>query len=239
MDAPSCRQRAHEAILRRISRRDLLPGEPIVASELAVELGLSRTPVTEALRTLEAQGLVVGRTNRVWRVAKYSLEKTWQLYELRQGFEMLAARTMAEHGEPEHIRKLRAICEEMAQAASRGDIALAAQQDFAFHRHLYEHCGNGFLTTMANGGIVLVTIELMLGGVENRRAIERGDLSWIADSHKDLLSAIEVRDPKAAEEAARAHVRESMDDARSYLQPRPLGSVPGDEARGDPPARAR
>ena len=219
------REVVHENILNRIARRELALGEPLVASEIAEELGVSRTPVNEALRTLEAQGLVQGKANHTYRVAKYSPEEAWRLYEVREGLEMIAARAMAERADYARIKGLREIYTAMETAAKSGDLARATQYDFLFHRYIFQNCDNPFISAVTNANALLVMTKLMLADIEAIRARLAGGIAWVAGAHAAILAAIEARDPDAAERAVREHVRKSLEDVRSKERKSVLAEV--------------
>jgi len=215
MRKKSLRQKVYDGIIDKIARRELAPGEALVAGDIAQEFRVSRTPVTEALRALEAQGLIQGRANHVYRVVKYTLEDVWRLYEVREGLEMVAARSMAERGDQAQIDGLRRVYSELEASARDKDIALATQHDFQFHQYILFNCDNSYIVRMMNANMLLVMTKLALARIEHERAIRNNSIIWIASAHKPIIEAIEARDADAAEAAVRDHIRNILDEIRS------------------------
>ena len=188
---------AYSLILEAVDRGDLKPGQRLVETDLAERLGVSRTPVREALQRLETQG-VVTRDGRSLRVATLDHDQLGELYEVRGVVEGLAARLAARHAAPEEI----AVLQEMV-AADRdllGDATALSLANRRFHRQMHRASHNRYLTQMLESmrrSMALIT-STTLGtpgrGVES------------LDEHGAIVSAIASRDELAAQQAAEKHI---------------------------------
>lgn len=188
---------AYALILERIDAGDLVPGERLVETDLAVRLGVSRTPVREALQRLEAHGLLV-RDGRSLIVARLDHDQLGELYEVRGVVEGLAARLAARHAAPEEVAVLRAMLEE--DRALLSDPAALARANRRFHRQLHRASHNRYLSEMLTG--IRRSLALLSGST--LAAPERGAQSLA--EHDAIVTAIEARDERAAQEAAETHI---------------------------------
>lgn len=201
----------YRALVARIISRDLRPGERIVEAEIAEQLGVSRTPVRAALRTLMAQGLVLKWTNRGCAVVKHDPQDMCRMYEVREALEGMAARLMALRGEEPEVAALRESCGRLElgrRDAQPGDFA---EQDLEFHQLLMRASGNRFIVNVSNAqALVLSTfLDYPFPFAE----------PWVMQfSHEEVLAAIEARDPEAAEAAMRRHVREPKERLEAWIR---------------------
>lgn len=126
-----------ESIRSAILSHEFAPGQPLVEAELAAELGVSKTPVREALKILSSSGLVNFETYKGAQVAAVDLEFINSVYGLRLILEPVAARMSVENGAD--FEEAGVLLEESADASSLADLGLANQR---FHSILYQGCGN-------------------------------------------------------------------------------------------------
>lgn len=188
---------AYALILDAIDRGDLAPGQRLVETELADRLGVSRTPVREALQRLETQG-VAAREGRSLKVATLDHSQLGELYEVRGVVEGLAAKLAARHAAPEEIAVLR----EMVEADRRliGDPMALSLANRRFHRQLHRASHNRYLTQMLQSmrrSMALISSTTL--GFEGR-GVES------VEEHDTLVKAIAARDEVAAQAAAEQHI---------------------------------
>lgn len=178
-------------------------GSHITAQQLAEASGLSRTPVREAMRRLDAEGLVKLIPNRGAFVSSWTRTEIEQIYELRILLEAFAAQLAAERADEAAIANLRALADEMALAVDRLplDHDAIAQVNSQFHRAVLDAGGNtrlreliGSLTEMP---LVLVTF----------RNYSQDELRRSAIQHSELVDAIASRDGGWAHAVMTAHIR--------------------------------
>jgi GntR family transcriptional regulator of vanillate catabolism len=203
--------RLRESILNH----EIPPGARLVQTELADRLGVSRTPLREAIRLLEQDGLVqVSDGNRTVEVVRFSREDFIDLYAIREVIDGLAARTMAERGVTEVAR---AAIEQHLRAMERALKPFHGEDFFVAHVHFHdqivEHCGNRRLIGQ------LPLVRLTAGSlrdrfprhvIENSRnpsAAARVTAKTTHDEHNRIFEAILSGDGAEAELAARTHIR--------------------------------
>lgn len=188
---------AYEQLVAGIRAGELRPGDRLTETELAQRLGISRTPVREAIRRLESDGLVihVPRVGAVVRTLDYA--EITELYEMRAVLEGTAARFAARAASDVELDELEAINGEMAAASDTRGISESNQQ---FHAVLLNAARNRFLVK----SIEAVQKTLLILGPstmeEGSRATEA-----IAE-HERLLGALRAHDCEAAEAVMRAHI---------------------------------
>lgn len=188
---------AYTLILEAIDRGDIAPGQRLVETDLAERLGVSRTPIREALQRLEAQS-VVERDGRSLRVATLDHDQLGELYEVRGVVEGLAARLAARHAAPEEIAVLRAMVE--ADSALIHDPTALALANRRFHRQLHRASHNRYLNQMLQSmrrSMVLLSSTTLAGPGRSAQSIAE---------HDKIVGAIENRDEAAAQAAAEMHI---------------------------------
>ena len=194
-------QEAYLRIVDEIRAGDLHPGDRLTETELAQRFGISRTPVREAIRQLESDGLVihtprVGTTIRILSHAEVA-----ELYEMRTVLEATAARFAARAASAMELENLDAIHREML---SETDPIALATLNTQFHSALLDAARNRFLLK-AMGAIN--TTFLILG----RTTLEESDRAAEANlEHAKILEALKARDERAAEAAMAAHISAAL-----------------------------
>lgn len=188
---------AYRQLLEEISRGELQPGARLRETELAEHLGVSRTPVREAIRQLEADGLVahVPRLGATIRVLDYT--EVMELYEMRAVLEGTAARLAARAASDIELDELIAINNELAAVP---DPKAAYQLNRQFHMTLLDAAKNRYLTKSVNA---LQKTLLILGP---STLLEADRAHQAIAEHGKLLAALKDRDSAQAEALMRAHI---------------------------------
>ncbi len=205
------------AVLRdQIVRRTIAPGTHLVEDTLAAEYDVSRGPVRDALRLLEAQGLVEAR-RRGFHVIGLTRRDIDDLYGLREALEVVAATRAIDHATEDDLAVGRAIVADMIASADRSDAAGFAEADLRFHALLYRMSGNRRIQD------VWVSYEPVLANLMQLTVEEDVDLHPSALDHAGLLDLIVAGDADALAEEMRvhllgaqtriAHAIQAMDDA--------------------------
>jgi DNA-binding GntR family transcriptional regulator len=196
----SLTERATRAIRELIVTLELAPGAPVSERELMERLGLGRTPVREALRTLAQERLVEVYPRRGIVVSPVDVGDLGLLSESRIRLESLAARLAAERAN-EHDRALaRALLAELAHLADTGDERALIELDERIHRHVYRCAHNPFVeSTLAEWYTLTLRIWFL--------ALDRvARLDDAVTEHADLLQAICDGDAAGAESVMRHHI---------------------------------
>ncbi|HTU12236.1 MAG TPA: GntR family transcriptional regulator [Allosphingosinicella sp.] len=193
---------AYELILGQMENGELRPGSRLRETELAIRLGLSRTPVREALKQLEAEGLVAHQAHQGAVVAQLDYSAVAELYFMRELLEGAAARLAAIHATPTEIEVMQSMIATDRTMLDRPQELV--RRNKLFHQQMYNASRNRFLIrSLAN---MRTTLMLMAG--TTLAVADRGSVS--IDEHDDTLRAIAARDPDGAEAAARAHIRSAF-----------------------------
>jgi DNA-binding GntR family transcriptional regulator len=210
IDVQSMGDRVYAVLRDRILSGELAHGERLHQEALSEELGVSRTPLREALGRLAADGLVELTPQRGARVAGVGPRDMHSSYESRLIVEPAAARLAAERagGEPGCAAMLAAVAE-LRAASDAGDVRAAFVANRAFHLAVVEASGNAYLLRFAE---MLWATRLGLAVYERQRGLSRF-LAVDADSHEAIAVAIAGGDGDAAE----ALMREHIDGAMSLL----------------------
>ncbi|TCT05007.1 GntR family transcriptional regulator [Aquabacter spiritensis] len=184
-------------------------GERVREETVARALGVSRTPVREALSRLQARGLLeVTAAGLV--VATIARPQTLELYAMREVLEGSAARFAAQHAAPSEIASLTQLSGAFAEAV--GDPARLAALNRQFHAAIQDAAHNRYLVRMLED---LGDALALLPGTTFELP-ERGRLA-VAE-HAAILAGIAQRDPDAAEQAARAHIRRAQEARLDLMQ---------------------
>lgn len=180
----SLAEEVKEHILLRIMSGNLKSGDRLVEMRIANELDISQAPVREAIRELEALGLIETSRNRGARVRVFELREIQEIYDVRAELEGYAARLIRERGTLDNRDMLKAY-NDMRSAANKGDVMEFAVQNAAFHRGMVQQAGN--MTLLELWDVLDIKSRTFMNIMSNGR-----DLVEIADSHQKILSALEV-----------------------------------------------
>jgi DNA-binding GntR family transcriptional regulator len=201
-DALRTRSRAdfvYESLRDAIWDGRIAAGERIREEEIARNLGVSRTPVREALQRLQQRGLLAFGAGRGLTVAQLSPHQVMQLYAMREILEGSAARFAAQHATETDVAILYRLQKELANAEP--DAMLLVTLNRRFHQAIYEAAHNQYLLQTLNMlHDSLALLHNTTFRVPNRR-------SESDEEHRRIVAAIERRDPDQAERAAREHIR--------------------------------
>ncbi|MEO6998604.1 MAG: GntR family transcriptional regulator [Terracoccus sp.] len=225
-DTGQAAEHAYTCIREQILSGERSGGEWLREDGLADSIGVSRTPVREALRRLAAEGLVLYQPNRGVQVQTWSASDLNEIYGLRSLLEPYGSRLAARTG--------RADCEALEALSTRmekevnsrvPDLDMVAELNNDFHRLIIEASGNARLTD-------LVTSNLQVPLV--RHTFSRYSSASLQRSmahHRELVDALRVGDPEWAESVMRAHVHAAWSVMRRYFDT--TGDTPGQD--GDSP----
>lgn len=192
------REQVKELILERIVDGTYKPGERLVETRIASELGTSQAPVREALRDLELLRFVESEPFRGARVREVSQEELIEIYPVRAALEEVAAREAAIRLAGD-VAALEAEVAAMHDAADARDLHSQVEHDVRFHRLIIEASGNSILIDVWNslrveGRTVITALKTGMDGHE------------IAELHRPVVEALRARDPERAGSALRRHV---------------------------------
>ena len=192
---------ADEVIRKMISSRTLKPGQRIDEQALTRSLGISRTPLREALKVLHNEGLVKLVPRRGCFVAKLSDRDFQEIYEMIGLLEAASAAQAAERATPADIARLRKITQRMAQMAAERNYKRYFEANLAAHAALLEVAGNAWQQKMIEylRGMCRLWPHASIADVPGR-------LEQSLREHQDLLAAIEAKDAQRAHDVMRRHI---------------------------------
>lgn len=201
----------YEYLFDSIRTGDIKPGQTLTERGLAEKIGVSRTPVREAIRKLEEQGIVTHEPHKGVRVITLSREKVLQLYEVRELLEGLAVRKLAQQHTPKMIDELRELISSAEKEAVVNNVQELSRINSAFHMKLARLSGNVYLEAIMNS--LQTQIALMMSASLSRSG---RPLQNIAE-HQMLIDAICSGDEEFAESTAKHHVRNARNHAMQKL----------------------
>ncbi|HXN82287.1 MAG TPA: GntR family transcriptional regulator [Myxococcales bacterium] len=202
---------AYRQVRAAILRGEHSPGEVLFETHLADKLGMSRTPVREALQVLARDGFVEIIPNRGYLVPRLSMSDVRELFELRESLEGLATRCAAIRVTSAEIAELEQLYDRYEREQNwEASVRIGTE----FHNRILSLAGNSRLTTIlgALNAQISLTRLTQLRDVRGRR-----DESVL--EHRAILKAIQQRDPAAAERLSRAHVRRSSEATLQAFYP--------------------
>ena len=197
-----------EAILKG----DLKPGERLMELQLASKLGVSRTPIREAIRMLEQEGLAVTTPRKGAEVAKMTLKDMEDVLEIRDALDELAVRIACQKITDEQLKQLEDVKELFEKNTQTNKVKNIAEADVSFHDVIYEATGNPKLVTLLNN---------------LREQVYRYRVEYIKDpknyptliaEHEAILDSLKNRDVKNAVEAMHVHVANQAEAVKMVIQ---------------------
>lgn len=189
---------AYEKLLAAIEDGSLPPGIRLREAELATQLAISRTPVREALKRLELQGLVTHEPHHGAVVAGLEYGQMTEMYLLREVLEGTAARLAAQHATAVEIGVLRQMVDrDRHLVGTPSDLARTNRQ---FHQQVRDAGGNRYVTA------ALETLRLSLALLAGTTLGLPGRAADSVEEHAAIVDRIAARDPEGAEQAARQHI---------------------------------
>jgi DNA-binding GntR family transcriptional regulator len=193
----------YHQLLEEVLEGDLRPGEILVETALGKRFGVSRTPIREALRMLEQDG-VLERVNRGMRVRQTSSEEVLEIYGVRTILEAAAARDAATRRTDYDIATLDRIFGNMAEAKSATPHEMAAINR-SFHRAIWQAADNRTLADL------LERLAVHLRRYPATTYLRAGRWEEALEEHRQILDAIRDKNPDAAGEMAERHMRAARD----------------------------
>ena len=204
------REQVHRAIVGRILREELAPGSRVSDSVLAQELGVSRTPVREALLRMEREGFLEIDMGRGFFVKALSAAEVAQVYPILWTLEVLALRTCPRPAAA--VEELDRINAELADA--RDDPERRIDLDIAWHRALLAGCPNARLLEMIAG------LKAVIRRYEYAYMQNAGLIPVSARAHDEIARAVERGDVEAAVPLLEGNWRTTLDDLVPWLEGR-------------------
>lgn len=199
-DYKPLREVIFDTLREAIITGELKPGERLMEVKLAEKMGVSRTPVREAIRMLELEGLVDMLPRKGAHVAELSAKDIMDVLEVRASMDSLATRLAAERITDEEIKELRQIQVQFANYVEKNNLQGSIKKDVEFHELIYRASRNDRLLQIANN---------LREQVQRFRVIYLKDYSSpknLIKEHEDICDAISSRNLDMAQKYAQIHI---------------------------------
>lgn len=198
----------YERVRRAITTLAMLPSEALSEKELSLQLGVSRTPVREALIRLADEGLIDILPQRGSFVAPIRLKDVEEAQFIRESLEVAVVRRLAGQCSPQFLTDIKANLarQEIAVADRNGDLFL--ELDEAFHKSFCEEAG------LSKSWRVIQTVKLQMDRVRYLSLPDPAHLKTLLAQHREIVHAIEHKEPQHASDAMTAHLQEVLRTAR-------------------------
>lgn len=208
-------QKVYRILKARIIKGDLKPGEKLLENKIAEQLGVSRTPVREALRELSAEGFVEISPNQAKIVSAVTFDEIWDLLQIRGVLEGLGANIAAKKINPEKIEKFNKIIDQMKHytannLVSEKIILNFTRLDIEFHDLILNICGNKWLIQMHNN------LKNHINRFRVRSFSVPGTFSKSLNEHCKILDAIKKGESEVAEKLSKIHMIKAFENISKY-----------------------
>jgi len=196
-----------DELRERIATGNLAPGARLIERDLAAQMGVSRVPVREALRMLEAEGMVHTVPRKGVVVNSHSRRDVEELFDVREALEVMGCRRAAEHGTEEGFLALKELLGQARAAVEAADEAQIARANAAFHEQV----------TILADNRVLAGIMQPLGSRMRWLFAQSNNPGHTVEEHEELFDAIVSRNAGAAAACAAEHVRTNREQVLAML----------------------
>ena len=189
-----------EAILKG----ELKPGERLMELQLAAKLGVSRTPIREAIRMLEQEGLAVTIPRKGAEVAKMTEKDMQDVLQIREALDELAASVACERIKPEQLAELRQTMHAVEEAVETGEVKRIAEADVRFHDIIYQSTGNPRLENILNN----LREQMYRYRVEYLK--NEKNYPTLLEEHNAIVEGLSERDKGKVTAAMQKHVKNQV-----------------------------
>lgn len=189
-----------QTLRQAILRGTLQPGERLMEIHLAQKLGVSRTPVREAIRMLELEGLVIMVPRKGAIVAEITVSDLEDVLEVRAALEDLAVRKACQNMSQEQLEELKMAAKKFEDSLKEEDLIACAQADVAFHELISQSTNNQRLIQILNN----IREQIYRYRLENLK--DKSSHANLVEEHAEICQALEERSEKKVREALRVHI---------------------------------
>lgn len=197
------REQIKENLINRIQRREFAPGDRIIETRLAKELGVSQGAVRESLRELEWMGFLESAPYSGTYVKEITLQDLRSLYPVRATLESLAGRLAICHLTDEMLDALKGLVDDMVQVSEQGDVDGMVERNFIFHRAIVLATQNEFL--------IHAWSMFQFSYWTSFSTAQFDNLVYLAKRHYSVLEALRSGDPDQAAQALQNHIEELLE----------------------------
>lgn len=209
--------RVYERMLELITTGVIKPGERIKDSEWATKLGVSRTPVREAIRKLNQDGLLVELRTGGYEIRRFTPRDLRALYRCRAALEAAAVREVVHAGSQEVVEALRSVVDDTDDAIARADLPRSFELNTKFHSTLIDACDNDFIKDMLSSLRRMITFYRSNALSKAQESAEDADvylerLKIKQAHHRAIFNAVAAGKEDLATKLMSEHVSSTVDD---------------------------
>ncbi len=190
--------KVYEALKEMIAQHRFRPGARVNVERLSKELDVSRTPVWEAVRRLEVEGLLKYIPYRGVFMVETTLQRALELYQVREALEGLAGRLAAQNANEKSLEKMARHLDGQARTINDGDLLGYSMSDFEFHSVIHKMSQNSVLQEM---------LDSLKAKMQPINMDVKAILPRLYHDHREVLEALRSGDPDAMEKILRRHNR--------------------------------
>ena len=194
------REVVFNTLRRAILTGQLKPGERLMEVHLANKLGVSRTPIREAIRKLELEGLVIMIPRRGAEVARITEKSLKDVLEVRRALDALSVELACDRITEEDMKRLLQACQDFEKAAKGKDASVIAKADVALHDIIVEATGNQRLAQLVNN------LSEQMYRYRFVYIKEESKHDMLVAEHREIYESIASRDKERAARAAKLHI---------------------------------
>jgi len=206
------REIVFETMREAIIKGQLKPAERLMEVQLAEEMGVSRTPVREAIRKLELEGFVVMVPRKGAYVAGISTRDITEVFEIRAALESVASGLAAERITEEELEELERLLVKVAECAKKGDVDKVIKYDTDFHDCLYKASRNNRLVQ------IISNLREQIQRFRKTSLASPGRLKDTLKEHQRIVEAISERNVQLAHDLALEHIESAENSMLEALE---------------------
>jgi DNA-binding GntR family transcriptional regulator len=206
------RELVFESLREAIISGMLRPSERLMEIQLAEEMGVSRTPVREAIRKLELEGLVVMIPRKGAYVAGMSIKDIADVFEIRGALEGLAAELASERATDEELEVMERYLVKISEEIENGDLSKVVETDTDFHTLIYEASRNARLSQIINN------LREQIQRFRTTSLSFPGRMKVALEEHRKIVEALSSRDGELARKLAQEHIENAENTMMGMIQ---------------------
>lgn len=206
------RELVFESLREAIISGVLPPSERLMEIQLAEEMGVSRTPVREAIRKLELEGLVVMIPRKGAYVAGMSIKDIVDVFEIRGALEGLAAELASERVTDEELESMERYLVKISEEIESGDLSKVVETDTDFHTLIYKASRNARLSQ------IISNLREQIQRFRTTSLSFPGRMKIALEEHRKIVEAISSRDGELARKLAQEHIENAENTMMNMIQ---------------------
>lgn len=191
-------------VKQQILEGQLQPGDQLIVRNISEKLGVSQTPVREAIQHLSGENIIVYIRNKGYFIYRYGKEDAFEIYSLRATMEGLAIRLATQRCDKKSIKKLESIYADMQEKLYDKEVPSLSNHSLKIHNFIYQMSNHKRLIKFNESISFQISVLNRILGSKSTKQFE-------VEEHKELIEVIKEGDPKLAEQTMRDHIYRSYE----------------------------